>query len=169
MLLLMYRCTLNYMQMKIKELWQAYTKARQKSSCSGAAHLTCHYYKQLDAILGEGPVTFSPPSSLTPDRTPLVSASMRVGLWRRRRPIWTSYLPARRLSSDWSQFPLSQDVSQGLDKPGEDSSGEFYHFPYMHAAVRSSQYTDPLLPRAQDNDLHFLFQRTKIKDSSNNR
>ncbi|KAG6928746.1 zinc finger and SCAN domain containing 20, partial [Chelydra serpentina] len=37
---------------KIKELRQAYQKAKEANCCSGAAPKTCHFYKELDTILG---------------------------------------------------------------------------------------------------------------------
>lgn len=52
--------TLDLIWVKVKELQQAYHKAREQSGCSGVAPHSCCYFKQLDAILGGGPVT-SPP------------------------------------------------------------------------------------------------------------
>ncbi|XP_050817422.1 zinc finger and SCAN domain-containing protein 29-like [Gopherus flavomarginatus] len=42
-------------RVKIKELRSAYCKAREGNRCSGAAPTTCHFYKELDAILGCDP------------------------------------------------------------------------------------------------------------------
>ncbi|XP_050817487.1 zinc finger and SCAN domain-containing protein 29-like [Gopherus flavomarginatus] len=42
-------------RVKVKELWSAYCKAREGNRCSGAAPTTCHFYKELDAILGGDP------------------------------------------------------------------------------------------------------------------
>ncbi|XP_050800572.1 uncharacterized protein LOC127046934 [Gopherus flavomarginatus] len=40
---------------KVKELWNAYCKAREGDRRSGAAPMTCCFYKELDAILGGDP------------------------------------------------------------------------------------------------------------------
>ncbi|EMP27131.1 Zinc finger and SCAN domain-containing protein 29 [Chelonia mydas] len=42
---------------KIKELRQAYQKARESNSRSGAAPKTCRFYKELDTILGSDPTS----------------------------------------------------------------------------------------------------------------
>ncbi|EMP34986.1 hypothetical protein UY3_07849 [Chelonia mydas] len=44
-------------RIKVKELRNAYCKAREANSCSGAAPATCHFYKELDAILGGDPTS----------------------------------------------------------------------------------------------------------------
>nr|XP_048697330.1 zinc finger and SCAN domain-containing protein 29-like [Caretta caretta] len=44
-------------RVKVKELWNAYHKAREANSCSGAAPATCRFYKDLDAILGGDPTS----------------------------------------------------------------------------------------------------------------
>ncbi|XP_050809558.1 uncharacterized protein LOC127051344 [Gopherus flavomarginatus] len=44
-------------RVKVKELWSAYCKAREVKCRSGAAPTTCHFYKELDAILGGDPTT----------------------------------------------------------------------------------------------------------------
>ncbi|XP_043349267.1 uncharacterized protein LOC122455991 [Dermochelys coriacea] len=36
----------------MKELWNAYCKDHEANRCSSAAPATCHFYKELDAILG---------------------------------------------------------------------------------------------------------------------
>ncbi|XP_074984857.1 uncharacterized protein LOC142072207 [Caretta caretta] len=41
----------------VKELRNAYRKAREANSRSGAAPATCHFYKELDAILGGDPTS----------------------------------------------------------------------------------------------------------------
>ncbi|EMP24970.1 Mixed lineage kinase domain-like protein [Chelonia mydas] len=41
----------------MKKLQNAYRKAREANPCSGAAPTTCHFYKELDAILGGGPTS----------------------------------------------------------------------------------------------------------------
>ncbi|XP_074809237.1 uncharacterized protein LOC141987625 [Natator depressus] len=52
-------------RIKVKELWNTYRKAREASSRSGAAPVTCHFYKELDAILGGDPTSM--PSTTTMD------------------------------------------------------------------------------------------------------
>ncbi|XP_050794225.1 zinc finger and SCAN domain-containing protein 20-like [Gopherus flavomarginatus] len=42
-------------RVKVKELQSAYCKAREGNRRSGAAPMTCHFYKELDAILGCDP------------------------------------------------------------------------------------------------------------------
>ncbi|XP_074923474.1 uncharacterized protein LOC142047005 [Chelonoidis abingdonii] len=42
-------------QVKVKELQSAYCKAREGNRRSGAAPMTCRFYKELDAILGGDP------------------------------------------------------------------------------------------------------------------
>ncbi|EMP28383.1 hypothetical protein UY3_14518 [Chelonia mydas] len=42
---------------KIKALRQAYQKARTANRCSGAVPKTCHFFKELDAILGSDPTS----------------------------------------------------------------------------------------------------------------
>ncbi|EMP38451.1 Zinc finger and SCAN domain-containing protein 29 [Chelonia mydas] len=42
---------------KVKELRNAYHKAREANHCSGAAPTSCRSYKELDAILGGGPTS----------------------------------------------------------------------------------------------------------------
>ncbi|XP_050814573.1 zinc finger and SCAN domain-containing protein 20-like [Gopherus flavomarginatus] len=44
-------------RIKVKELWNAYHKAHEANFCSGAAPTTCHFYKELDAILGGDPTS----------------------------------------------------------------------------------------------------------------
>ncbi|XP_073174585.1 cytochrome c oxidase assembly protein COX14 isoform X2 [Lepidochelys kempii] len=44
-------------QVKAKELWNAYHKAHKANRRSGAAPATCHFYKELDAILGADPTS----------------------------------------------------------------------------------------------------------------
>nr|XP_048711541.1 zinc finger protein with KRAB and SCAN domains 2-like [Caretta caretta] len=44
-------------RVKVKELRNAYCKAREANSCSGAAPATCHFYKKLDAILRGDPTS----------------------------------------------------------------------------------------------------------------
>ncbi|EMP31496.1 Zinc finger and SCAN domain-containing protein 29 [Chelonia mydas] len=44
-------------RVKVKELWNAYRKAREANSHSGAAPATCRFYKALDAILGGNPTS----------------------------------------------------------------------------------------------------------------
>ncbi|XP_043356133.1 zinc finger protein with KRAB and SCAN domains 2-like [Dermochelys coriacea] len=44
-------------RVKVKELQNAYHKAHEENSCSGAALVTCHFYKELDAILGGDPTS----------------------------------------------------------------------------------------------------------------
>ncbi|EMP34304.1 Zinc finger and SCAN domain-containing protein 29 [Chelonia mydas] len=44
-------------RVKVKELWDAYRKACEANSCSGAAPATCHFYKELGAILGGDPTS----------------------------------------------------------------------------------------------------------------
>ncbi|XP_074828312.1 uncharacterized protein LOC141999075 [Natator depressus] len=44
-------------KVKVKELWNAYCKAREANHCSGAAPTTCRFYKELDAILGGDPTS----------------------------------------------------------------------------------------------------------------
>ncbi|XP_053873069.1 zinc finger protein with KRAB and SCAN domains 2-like [Malaclemys terrapin pileata] len=39
-------------RIKVKELQNAYRKAREVNCCSSAAPATCRFYKELDAILG---------------------------------------------------------------------------------------------------------------------
>ncbi|EMP41625.1 Zinc finger and SCAN domain-containing protein 29 [Chelonia mydas] len=39
-------------KIKVKELQNAYCKARKANNCSGAAPATCRFYKDLDTILG---------------------------------------------------------------------------------------------------------------------
>ncbi|EMP31563.1 hypothetical protein UY3_11274 [Chelonia mydas] len=49
-------------RVKVKELWNAFRKAREANSCSSAAPTTCRFYKELDVILGGDPT--STPSTL---------------------------------------------------------------------------------------------------------
>ncbi|EMP25394.1 Gamma-glutamyl hydrolase [Chelonia mydas] len=42
-------------RIKVKELWNAYRKACEANHHSGAAPMTCCFYKELDAILGGDP------------------------------------------------------------------------------------------------------------------
>ncbi|EMP25683.1 Zinc finger and SCAN domain-containing protein 20 [Chelonia mydas] len=42
-------------RIKVKELQNAYRKAREANSRSDAAPATCHFYKELDVILGGRP------------------------------------------------------------------------------------------------------------------
>ncbi|XP_074799290.1 uncharacterized protein LOC141981539 [Natator depressus] len=44
-------------RIKVKELWNAYRRAHEANSRSGAAPTTCHFYKELDAILGRDPTS----------------------------------------------------------------------------------------------------------------
>ncbi|XP_073216654.1 uncharacterized protein [Lepidochelys kempii] len=44
-------------RVKVKELRNAYRKAREANSHSGAALATCHFYKELDVILGGDPTS----------------------------------------------------------------------------------------------------------------
>ncbi|EMP31208.1 hypothetical protein UY3_11630 [Chelonia mydas] len=44
-------------QVKVKELWNAYHKARKANRRSSAAPATWHFYKELDAILGADPTS----------------------------------------------------------------------------------------------------------------
>ncbi|EMP31433.1 hypothetical protein UY3_11459 [Chelonia mydas] len=44
-------------RVKVKELRNAYHKAREANHRSGAAPATCHFYKELDAILGADPTS----------------------------------------------------------------------------------------------------------------
>ncbi|KAG6933463.1 zinc finger and SCAN domain containing 29 [Chelydra serpentina] len=44
-------------RIKVKELWNAYRKAREANGRSGAAPATCRLYKELDAILGGDPTS----------------------------------------------------------------------------------------------------------------
>ncbi|XP_043380705.1 zinc finger and SCAN domain-containing protein 29-like [Chelonia mydas] len=44
-------------RVKVKELWNAYGKAREASSRSGAAPATCRFYKELDMILVGDPTS----------------------------------------------------------------------------------------------------------------
>ncbi|EMP41749.1 hypothetical protein UY3_00990 [Chelonia mydas] len=59
---------------KVKELWNAYRKAHKANRHSGAAPVTCCFYKELDAILGGNPTSSqkttmdtSEPSSTRPE------------------------------------------------------------------------------------------------------
>ncbi|XP_043378517.1 zinc finger protein with KRAB and SCAN domains 2-like [Chelonia mydas] len=42
---------------KVKELQNAYRKAREANCCSGASPMSCRFYKELDAILGGNPTS----------------------------------------------------------------------------------------------------------------
>ncbi|EMP40771.1 hypothetical protein UY3_01897 [Chelonia mydas] len=44
---------------KIKQLWQAYHKAREANRCSGHAPKTCCFYKELNAILSGDPTSIA--------------------------------------------------------------------------------------------------------------
>ncbi|KAG6930519.1 zinc finger and SCAN domain containing 29, partial [Chelydra serpentina] len=44
-------------RVKVKELWNAYHKAREANRRSGAAPTTCRFYKKLDTILGGDPTS----------------------------------------------------------------------------------------------------------------
>uniref|UniRef100_A0A452HPV0 SCAN box domain-containing protein n=1 Tax=Gopherus agassizii TaxID=38772 RepID=A0A452HPV0_9SAUR len=44
-------------KVKVKELQNAYRKAREANHCSGAAPATCRFYEELDTILGGNPTT----------------------------------------------------------------------------------------------------------------
>ncbi|XP_073213544.1 myb/SANT-like DNA-binding domain-containing protein 7 [Lepidochelys kempii] len=44
-------------RVKVKELWNAYRKAREANRCSGAAPATCCFYEEVDAILGGDPIS----------------------------------------------------------------------------------------------------------------
>ncbi|XP_065453198.1 uncharacterized protein LOC135983790 [Chrysemys picta bellii] len=44
-------------RIKVKELWNAYHKAREANHRSGAAPATCRFYKELDAIVGGDPTS----------------------------------------------------------------------------------------------------------------
>ncbi|KAM7151689.1 uncharacterized protein RBU57_012239 [Macrochelys suwanniensis] len=44
-------------RVKVKELRNAYRKAREANCRSGGAPATCHFYKELDAILGGDPTS----------------------------------------------------------------------------------------------------------------
>ncbi|XP_074819123.1 zinc finger and SCAN domain-containing protein 29-like [Natator depressus] len=46
-------------RVKVEELRNAYRKAREANSHSGAAPATCRFYKELDAILGGDPTSTS--------------------------------------------------------------------------------------------------------------
>ncbi|KAM7172204.1 uncharacterized protein RBU57_003308 [Macrochelys suwanniensis] len=44
-------------RVKVKELCNVYRKACEANSCSGGAPATCHFYKELDVILGGDPTS----------------------------------------------------------------------------------------------------------------
>ncbi|EMP24978.1 hypothetical protein UY3_17955 [Chelonia mydas] len=44
-------------RVKVKDLWNAYHKAQEANRRSGAAPVTCCFYKELDAILGGDPTS----------------------------------------------------------------------------------------------------------------
>ncbi|XP_074802948.1 uncharacterized protein LOC141983858 [Natator depressus] len=50
-------------RVKVKELRNAYRKAREANSCFGAAPATCRFYKELDAIL-RGDPTYMPSTTM---------------------------------------------------------------------------------------------------------
>nr|XP_048724520.1 zinc finger protein with KRAB and SCAN domains 2-like [Caretta caretta] len=50
-------------RVKVKELQNAYGKAREANRCSGGAPGTCRFYKELDAILG-GDLTSTPRTTI---------------------------------------------------------------------------------------------------------
>ncbi|CAM2105532.1 unnamed protein product [Caretta caretta] len=50
-------------RVKVKELQNAYHKAHEANCCSGAAPTTCHFHKDLDAILG-GDTTSTPRTTM---------------------------------------------------------------------------------------------------------
>ncbi|KAM7181106.1 uncharacterized protein RBU57_000040 isoform 2-T2 [Macrochelys suwanniensis] len=52
-------------RVKVKELQNAYRKAREANSHSGGAPATCRFYKELDAILGGDP-TSTPRTTMDP-------------------------------------------------------------------------------------------------------
>ncbi|EMP28457.1 hypothetical protein UY3_14439 [Chelonia mydas] len=55
-----YKPDIHQCRVKIKELKQAYQKAREANHCSGAGPKTCRFYKELYVILGSDPTTKSP-------------------------------------------------------------------------------------------------------------
>ncbi|XP_065413382.1 uncharacterized protein LOC135973542 [Chrysemys picta bellii] len=55
-------------RVKVKELQNAYRKAREANRCSHAAPATCRFYKELDAILGGDPT--STPSTTVDNSEP---------------------------------------------------------------------------------------------------
>ncbi|EMP28723.1 Zinc finger and SCAN domain-containing protein 29 [Chelonia mydas] len=44
-------------RVKVKELQNAYHKAREANCCSGTVPMSCQFYKELDAILGGDPTS----------------------------------------------------------------------------------------------------------------
>nr|XP_042702882.1 zinc finger and SCAN domain-containing protein 29-like [Chrysemys picta bellii] len=44
-------------RVRVKELQNAYHKAREAKRCSGAAPMSCRFYKELDVILGGDPTS----------------------------------------------------------------------------------------------------------------
>ncbi|XP_039380646.1 zinc finger and SCAN domain-containing protein 29-like [Mauremys reevesii] len=44
-------------RVKVKELWSAYHKACEANHDSSASPMTCHFYKELDAIVGGDPTS----------------------------------------------------------------------------------------------------------------
>ncbi|EMP36182.1 Zinc finger and SCAN domain-containing protein 29 [Chelonia mydas] len=52
-----YKWDIHQCRPKIKELRQAYQKARESNSHSGAVPKTCHFFKELNAILSGDPTS----------------------------------------------------------------------------------------------------------------
>ncbi|EMP42516.1 Deleted in malignant brain tumors 1 protein [Chelonia mydas] len=57
-------------RVKVKELRNAYQKARKANSRSGAAPATCHFYKELDMVLGGNPTSTPSTTMDTSEHSP---------------------------------------------------------------------------------------------------
>ncbi|XP_050799793.1 uncharacterized protein LOC127046616 [Gopherus flavomarginatus] len=66
-------------RIKVKELRNAYCKAREGNRHSGAAPMTCRFYKELDAILGGDPTTNPRTTMDTSERGGEVEAEEKRG------------------------------------------------------------------------------------------
>ncbi|EMP39337.1 Zinc finger and SCAN domain-containing protein 29 [Chelonia mydas] len=63
-------------RVKVKELQNAYHKAREANRCSSAAPVTCRFYKELDAILG-GDRTSTPKTTMDNSESIAAQSSTR--------------------------------------------------------------------------------------------
>ncbi|EMP35161.1 hypothetical protein UY3_07673 [Chelonia mydas] len=62
-------------RVKVKELQNAYHKAREANGRSGAVPTTCRFYKELDAILGGDPTSTLKSTVDTSEAVPAQSAT----------------------------------------------------------------------------------------------
>ncbi|EMP28490.1 hypothetical protein UY3_14409 [Chelonia mydas] len=112
--------------MKVKELRQAYQKAKEASSRSGSEPHTCHFNDQLHGILGGDPTT-TPPLSMDTCKEG-VSCNMEEDFLdeeeeeeeeenAQQQAVNPFSLAARTFSSPWSQYlPKARSLTLKAEK-----------------------------------------------------